>query len=1116
MKKMLFFFVVFFTALNMTYAQQRSVAGKITGADGAPVPYATIQIKGTTKGTTADASGNFKLNIDGEEAVLVIRSVGFNNKEVTATAGGTFNVVLQSDQKSLEEVVVTALGIKREKKSLGYSVQEVKGDQLMNNKDNVVSALSGKVSGVQVTNSTGLPGSSANIVIRGNQSITGSNQPLFVIDGIPIDNSVNSTESNLQGVQNSNRAIDLNPDDIATMSVLKGPAATALYGIGASNGAIVITTKKGANTGGKINVIVNSAVTWSKVNKLPEFQDTYAQGTGGKYRGPDIGTSRSWGPNVKDLTYYNNTSDPNDPLNPGNYLWSYLGALTYKNDVTDPSLPGSTTIVGHKDPHGTGAPVRIYDIKDFFVTGMTYDNSVSFFGGTDKGSYRVSFSNQQNNGVVPHSEFRKTTFRLSADSKLTDKLNSNATIAYINSGGTRIPQGGGLSGIGLGLYRTPITFDNKNGATDPSDPKAYILPDGAGSQRAFTGVNGDGSHTPVFDNPYWVINKEQFKDDVNRVMGSGTISYDPLSWLNLSYRIGGDVYSDRRKQPYPIYSANLPAGQLYEDQYLNRIINSDLFVTFKKQFRDWDFALMYDNNLYSYYNEHINPVGSNLTFQNFDNLSNAVNIQATEGVFKRRRASNIGDLRVAYKDQLFLHASGRQDKSSTLPPGNNIFFYPAVDLGWVFTELNGLKSSKALTFGKLRVSYAEVGNDAPIYYLYPNFVSSFFIDGFTNGITFPFQTANGNVGGFMANGTSSAAGSRLNNPNLKPERIKQFETGIELRFFGDRLGADVTYYRKKAIDEILAVPTTASTGYGAVVLNAGNITNNGVEVQLNGTPIKTRDFRWDININWSRNRSLVGDLYPGVDQIGLGGYTGAVASAMKGQPFGAIFGNKYLRDSKGNLVIEDRADQGAGAYGFPIPDLSKSVSLGDPNPDWLAGIANTFTYKGFSLYALLDIKHGGMMWNGTRGALVTYGRAKETENRGTTTVFQGVAGHLDDNGNLVTSGKTNDVKAVLGQAWYTGNGGGFGPVGEPFMENSGFVRLREVNLSYKFNPRLLGGTKVIKGLELGFVARNLWLHTKYTGVDPDGSLTGAGNAQGLDYFMSPGTKSYAVQLKLSL
>ncbi len=1118
MKKMLLFFVVFLAMMNMTYAQQQLVAGKVTGSDGAPLPLVTIQIKGTTKGTTTDANGNYKLSIDGNSAVLIFRSVGYQNKEVSATGGSALNVILLADNKNLEEVVVTALGIKREKKSLGYSVQEVKGDQLMNNKDNVISAMSGKVAGVQVTNSTGMPGSSSNIVIRGNQSISGNNQPLFVIDGIPIDNSVNSTESNLQGVQNSNRAIDLNPDDIASMSVLKGPAATALYGIGASNGAIIITTKKGSNTAGRMNVSVNSSVTWSQVNKLPEFQTKYAQGSNGIYMGADVPATRSWGPDVKNLTYYNNTSDPNDPNNPGNYLWSYLGNLTYLNDVTDPSKPGNTTIVGHKDPHGTGAPVRIYDnVKDFFVTGHTYDNSVALSGGNDKTSYRLSLSNQKNNGVVPLSTFNKTTVRLSADSKMTDKLSSSATIAYINSGGTRIPQGGGVSGIGLGLYRTPITFDNKNGATSPTDPRAYILPDGQGSQRAFSGFGGDGVHTPVFDNPYWAINNEQFKDEVNRVMGSATISYDAFKWLNISYRVGGDIYSDRRKQPYPLYSATQPTGVIMEDQYLNRILNSDLFLTFHKQLnRDLDMTFMYDNNLYSFYKENIAPTGNNLTFQNFNNISNAVNILAFEGVFKQRRASNIGDLRLAYKDQLFLHASGRVDKSSTLPRDNNTFFYPSIDLGWVFSELNALKNSNVLSFGKVRVSYAEVGNDAPIYYLYPNYVSAFFADGFTNGITFPFATANGNIGGFMANGTTSSGGSRLNNPNLKPERIKQFEAGVELKFLKNRIGIDVAYYRKKSIDQILAVPVSSTTGFGSIVLNAGEITNHGVEVQLNATPVKARNFTWDIMINWAANRSLVGELYPGVDQVGLGGYTGAVASAMKGQPYGAIFGNKYLRDAQGNMVIEDRPSEGAGKYGFPIPDLSKSVSLGSFNPDWISGIGNTFTYKNFSLYALVDIKKGGVMWNGTRGALVTYGRAKETENRGSTTVFKGVAGHLDDNGNTVLAGKNNDVTAVLGQAWYTGNGGGFGPVAEPFIEDAGYVRLREVSLFYKFNPKLLGATKFIKGLEIGFVGRNLWLHTKYTGVDPDGSLTGAGNAQGLDYFTAPSTKNYSLQLKLSL
>lgn len=1088
MKKKLFFFAVLMMYACMAFTQQREVTGKITGKDGAPIPFATVQIKGSNKGTTADVNGAFKLPIDANEAVLVITSVGYVQKEVTAAAGASFNISLDPAEKELEEVVVTALGIKREKKSLGYAVQEVKGDQLQHNKDNVVSALSGKVAGVQITNSSGMPGSSANIVIRGNQSISGSNSPLFVIDGIPMDNNVNSTESNLEGVQNSNRMIDLNPDDIETMSVLKGPAATALYGIGASNGAIVITTKKGSNTGGKMNISYSSSVTWSKVNKLPEFQSKFGQGINGQFHGPEDGVTRSWGADVSELRYYNNKTNPQDPLNPGNYLWSPYGAVVHKSN-----------------PHATSEQVRLYNnVEDFFRTGVTYDNALSLSGGNDRSTYRLSVSNQKNNGVVYNSDFRKTTLRLSADSKITDKLTSSATIAYINSGGTRIPQGGGISGIGIGLYRTPITFDNSNGATNAGDPKAYLLPDGQESHRAYTGVGPDG-HTPTFDNPYWTVNKEQFKDEVNRVMGSATLSYDPFSWLNVAFRAGGDIYSDRRRQPYPKYSSTAPTGRHIEDQYLNRIINTDLLITFKKQFgKDFDFSFLYDNNLYSNYRENLRPTGTDLIFTDFEHITNAVNFTVQEGVFRFRRASHIGDLRLGYKNMLFLHASGRLDKSTTLPRNNNQFFYPSVDMGWVFSELGGLHNSGWLTFGKIRASYAKVGNDALPYSIYPNFVSTVFADGWTDGIRFPFTTRNGSLSGFMENGTGSG---QVNNPNLKPESISQFETGIELRFLQDRIGVDVAYYSKKSTDQILAIPVSPASGYTSMVLNAGTIENKGVEVQLNIVPVKTRDFRWDLNINWSMNRSKVVELYPGVDQIGLNGYTNAVASVIKGSPYGAIFGFKYLRDNNGKLIIEDRPDAGEGNYGFPIPDISKSVALGDPNPDWIAGIGNTFSYKGFSLYALIDIKQGGEMWNGTRGALVSYGRAKETEARGTTTVYDGVQ---------LTSGKTNDIKATLGQAWWNGNGGGFGPVAESFVEDAGYWRIREINLSYKFSPRFLSATKVIKGLELGVTGRNLWLHTKYTGVDPDGSLVGAGNGQGLDYFTAPGTKSYAVNLRLTL
>jgi hypothetical protein len=449
---------------------------------------------------------------------------------------------------------------------------------------------------------------------------------------------------------------------------------------------------------------------------------------------------------------------------------------------------------------------------------------------------------------------------------------------------------------------------------------------------------------------------------------------------------------------------------------------------------------------------------------------------------------------------LFLDVTGRKEYSSTLPAGKNSFFYPSASLGFVFTEALGMTDkSKVLPFGKLRLSYAQVGQDASVYSLANYYSTSAIGDGWTNGISFPIA----GVAGFMSN-------DQLGNPNLRPEKTNSFEVGTDLRFLGGRIGLDVSYYSTSSVDQILPVPIASSSGWLTYVLNSGKVTNKGIEISMDATPIKGKHFRWDVNVNFTRNRNMVVALADGIESVNLGGFEGTSVRNVAGQPYGTIYGFTWLRDDAGNVVIED--DTASGSYGYPIASLKEEV-IGNPNPKFLMGMRNTLSWKGLSFSFLLDWRHGGDIWNGTQGALTFFGRSINTENRGETQVFEGVKGTVDGDGNLISSGATNDIEAVLDENWYTGDGGGFGNVAEHFIQDGSFLKLRDISLSYALPTKALVKTP-IGSASFGISARNFMLWTPYQGIDPETNLMGSSSAQGLDYFNMPSTRSYMFTVNL--
>jgi TonB-linked SusC/RagA family outer membrane protein len=1055
----LFLALMIFIGMQVAQAQTRTLSGTVTNAeDGSTIPGVSVVVKGTTIGTTTDLQGRYSLLVTADSRILQFSFVGMKAIEVPIGAEDVINVTMEPEVTAIEGVVVTAIGVKRETKALGYSVQAVGGDDIARSGNtNVINSLASRAAGVSVTSSSGAAGSSSFMTIRGVSSMTGNNQPLFVIDGIPIDNSELASTTRTAGVAYSNRAIDINPEDIETMSILKGGAATALYGIRAANGAVVITTKKGAATPGKrMDVSFNSSVRFEKVSQLPTLQDKYAQGSGGNLNLG--GTTASYGPLISDLRLDINNKTP-----------YYPDGTPIVSD--DPNLP----------------QMKAYDNYDsFFQTGVTYDNSLSISGGSTDATYYFSIADLRSESIIPNNTFNRTSIALAGDAKISNKVKTSGRMSYINSGGTRIQQGSNTSGVMLALTRMPVSFDVSGGVDDPADNEAsYMLPSGA--QR--NAYNGGG-----YDNPFWTVNKNPFEDKVNRFIGSIQFDYAATDWLDFTYRFGTDLYTDRRKQIIAIGSRTSPTGQVYEDHYFRQDLNSDLFATARFNLTDdLKGTFLLGNNLFqSDYQNLYNSIGG-LVVPDFYNLSNAASVYGFEYNSRKRTMAFYADLGLDYKSMLYLNVTMRREQSTTLPEANNTFNYPSVSGSFVFTELPGLQDNSVLSFGKVRASYAQIGNDAPVFFTIPTYSSATAGDGWTTvGIQFP----NYGTAGYMVANT-------LANPDLKPETAKNFEVGFDLRFLQNRIGFDFTYFDMKNEDLILSVPIAKSSGYYNANLNAASMTNSGIEIVLKTTPVMNNDFKWDLDFNFTKIENEVTKLADGVESVFLGGFVGKQVRAVVGNPYGSIFGTDFQRNDAGQLIIND--DPNSPEYGYPMMD-PEDQNIGNVLPDWTLGIFNSLSYKDFRLDFLLDIKTGGKMWNGTRGALMNFGMTKETEARGTEIVFDGVK---------ESDGSVNDISAVLDQAWYTGNGGGFFGPGAPYVDDTDWVRLRELTFSYML-PRQTMNEWGLESAELYFTGRNLWLSTPYDGVDPETSLYGSDNAQGLDYFNMPGVKSYMIGLRVNL
>ncbi|WP_421943529.1 SusC/RagA family TonB-linked outer membrane protein [Pedobacter sp.] len=1038
---------------TLAYAQNVTISGTVKDATGEALPGVSVFVKGTKQAVITNNEGVFTIGVSGK-ATLVFSYIGYTTKEVEVSGSSpALSVVLSDANNALDEVVVTALGISRQKKSLGYAVQELKGENLAEAKEtNLVNALAGKVAGVRVTNSQGDMGSSR-IVIRGETSISGNNQPLFVIDGIPVDNS----QLNSAGARDyANTISDINPNDIESMSVLKGPNAAALYGSRAAAGVIIIKTKSGKTKKG-LGVTFNSNAVIEGLLTLPKYQNVFGQGSEGKFSyvdgkgaGVNDGVDESWGPRM------------NGQLIP----------QFYSKGVAVP-------FEAHPD-----------NVRDFFETGYALTNGVAIEDASEKFDYRLSYNNLKQVGVVPNSGQGKNSFALNTTLRINPKLSLTANANYSKLGSDNLPGTGGSRSTS-----TMLQFTWFGRQVDINRLKNYIDENG----------NTFNWNNSYYSNPYWVAYENTVSQNRNRIIGSIGLNYKIIEGLNFNFRTGTDYYNDRRKIRIAYGTNGTPFGSYTESAFTVNENNTDATLNYTKQLND-DFSLeaLLGTNIRSRYIEQNDQSAPRLAVAGLYTLSNSRDpLTSSNNYSKLKSYSGYASAQIGFRNYLFANITARNDWSSTLPAQNRSYFYPSFNGSFVLTEAFDIKSD-VLDYAKLRGGWSKVGKDADPYRLIN-----------TYGFGAPFGS----------NPQLTASTTDLN-PDLKPETTTSSEFGAEAVFFKRRLRFDISLYNTNSYDQILSVDVSPSTGFRSKLLNAGKINNKGIEVQLGITPVK-KAFVWDVDVNYAANRSKVIEL----DKAGLlQNYVVATNSAQViaavGQPYGTLFGNAFLRDGSGNIVVN--------ATGAPQTDPTKRV-LGKYTPDWIGGISNTFTYKGVSLGVLIDASFGGSIYNGTY-ATGTYTGVLASTLPGRGAEFGGISyyypGNLKANGTVIVTasnaapagvtvyddgmifdgvtadGKKNE-KILPAQQYYKS----FRTIDEANIFDASYVKLREVRLSYNLPAKWLKPLS-LQGVSVALVGRNLAiLHRNVTDIDPEVAFN-TGNGQGLESLSNPTTRTYGINLNI--
>ena len=1051
------------------FAQDQTITGVVTAKeDGLPLPGVSVLVVGTKIGTQTGGDGQFSIVVPSSAKQLEFGFIGYAKQTVTIGANRVFNVTLVANTKQLSEIVVTAMGQTRLKNTLPYSVQQVSGEDVSKSRSsNFISGLSGKVSGLEIRQNNTL-GGSMNVVLRGNKSFTGSNQALFVIDGVPLDNTISNNSdqtSGLAGYDYGNPASDINPDDIASISVLKGAAASALYGSRGFNGVILITTKKGSKG---LGITVNSGVSVGGIDKstFAKYQTQY----GGGYQNYFLNPSASVNPNLIPYPVANTGDDASygPQFNPNQ--------LGYQWDAFDPTSPNynlPTPWVAAKN-----GPVT------FFENPISVNNSIFITGGGDNGTFKMGYTRSNEAGILPNSRIDKDMINFNSTLNITDKLIAGGSINYTQ---TR----------GLGRYGTG--YDNNNMMTNFRQwfqtnvdiqqlKEAYARAGQNTTWNPADPVNGD-FHPIYWDNPYFVRDQNAEQDQRDRYLGNVNLNYKATPWLNILGRISLDSYNEIQEERQAI--GTTPSGNPPYYKRYNRSLsefNYDLLLNFDKRINsDWDFKGLLGSNIRRRtYQSILAQTNGGMAAPNTYSLANSLySIEAPdEGLQKSEVYGIFLGSTFIYKEMLTLDFTARSDRSSTLPKANSIYYYPAVSASFQFSKL--LANLSWLSNGKVRLNYAEVGNDAPVHSI--NDVYS---------KPTPFGTT-----------TLFAVSTVKNNPKLKPERDRSFEAGLELSFLNYRIGLDATYYRATAFDQIFNTAVSTASGHSSQYINAGNVLNQGIELGLTGSPVKTEDFSWDVNVNWTANRSMVNELYGNLNTLVIGAYQGGVnISARVGQPYGVITGSDFVYKN-GQKVVKPNGDYAKTATSDQV--------IGNSNPKWTAGVGNTLRYKEVSVKFLVDIRHGGDVFSLDQYYGLATGLYPETAglndlgNPSRNPVTTG-----GDSGGFIRPGVQADGQVNTVRASNDSQAYGYGRNPDAaFVYDASYIKLREVAITYSLPKRVLVKLGPVKGVDFSLVGRNLWIiHKNLPYADPEEGVS-AGNAQGFQGGAYPSTRTFGFNVKL--
>jgi TonB-linked SusC/RagA family outer membrane protein len=1103
MKRVYFFCFMFLAFLTLgVNAQDRLVTGVVTDAsDGSSLPGVTVLVRGTTIGTITDTNGRYEINVPAG-GVLVFTFIGMTRQEIPVGDRTVINVAMSPDVAVLDEIVVTALGITRERKALSYSVQGVSGDELAEVKDmNLINSLSGRIAGVQVTSAGGAIGSSSRITIRGNSSF-GDNQPLFVVDGVPISNFATGV-SQWGGADYGNAVMDIDPANIESVTVLKGGMAAALYGQYAANGVVLITTKDGSGRRVPLGVNISSSVTFDNPYIFPAYQNLYGQGYNGseyiyrQYLAANNLTESEYSyqqySHDRSFRYYNGKGggvyDGMDEswgprLDAGLMLHQFNSPFT----LDENGLPIYQATPWVSNPNNT---------RDFFETGLTFDNTFEIYGSADKTTARLGLSSMNASGTIPNTDLTRYSVNFSGNMDITDRFTARANLNYVKNFSDNLPGGGYdadnvMQSIG-GWFGRQVDMESLRENWDTRD--------------AF-GQWYNWNHN-YFSNPYFVAHRMLKSRDRNRVFGNFQLNYKINNWLNITGRIGNDYFGENRKSTWADGSVGVDVtqgGRFNINERVNNEFNADLFLNFDRQLSD-DFRVdgLLGANYFNRQYRFQSMTASQLTVPDLFTIGNVIG-SPTASMYRSQVVSNsvFGSVNISFRNYLFLNATGRNDWSSTLPKDAWSYFYPSVGLGFVFTDAFNLESN-ILSFGKLRGSWAQIGKATGPYN--------------TLGVYLPAAATFKGVTQFFIDRSLPPVG-------LKNETTTSNEVGVELNFFMNRLNIDFTYFNNLSRDQILGIDISSASGYSSMLINAGEIQNQGVELLMMGKVLQNPNgFNWDVTLNWSKMENMVNELYGDIETYQISSsWGGLTIEARPGKPYGTIMGVGFARDEQGRVIVNPNNGR---VMKTPVP-----IEIGNITPDWLGGIRNSFGYKNLSMSFLVDMRMGGDLFSVThwfggyagvaqftvdnnvredgviigQNVLSDWGAVLAQTNENGGIVY-------DDDGFPVGSGVTNDM-VITAQTYF----GDFWGNQEASIIDGSFVKLREVSVSYNIPRSILNRAGFIRTAQISLVGRNMALLYKHKSntinIDPETGFGVGNEGVGLEQYQIPSTRNIGFRINL--